>query len=194
VELPDLDQLVGDSDAPRADLHFPDPVLRDPGLAERFLAMHLASERGAPALERDTLLSEWFGELGARGRRPVRIAGDEPALRRGCEYLQDNLPRNVTLDELAAAAGAGRHRLIRLFREGLGLPPHRFQLAQRIKLARRLLERGEAPGEAALEAGFFDQSHMHRHFRRTLGETPGSYAAAFERGRTNVQDGGPRGG
>jgi AraC-like DNA-binding protein len=38
-----------------------------------------------------------------------------------------------------------------------------------------MLERGIAISEVAQATGFFDQSHLHRHFRRTLGMTPGSY-------------------
>jgi AraC-like DNA-binding protein len=72
-----------------------------------------------------------------------------------------------------------RHRLTRLFRAAYGLPPHRS--------ARRLLERGVAPGEVAQQTGFVDQSHLHRHFTRTLGITPGAYAAAL---RSDVQDAG----
>jgi AraC-like DNA-binding protein len=97
----------------------------------------------------------------------------------------DDLARNLTLSEVAAAAGVSRHRLTRLFRAAYGLPPHRFVLAQRIRAARRLLERGVAPAEAAAQTGFFDQSHLHRHFTRTLGMTPGAYAAAL---RSDVQD------
>jgi len=87
--------------------------------------------------------------------------------------------------ELAAAARVSRHRLTRLFRAAYGLPPHRFVLAQRIRAARRLLERGTAPAEVAAQTGFFDQSHLHRHFTRTLGMTPAAYAAAL---RSDVQD------
>jgi AraC-like DNA-binding protein len=35
--------------------------------------------------------------------------------------------------------------------------------------------------EAALEAGFSDQSHMTRLFRRTFGISPGAYAATLAR-------------
>jgi AraC-like DNA-binding protein len=82
----------------------------------------------------------------------------------------------VTLDELERATGASRHRLSRLFRAAYGMPPHRFQLAQRIRLARRMLERGMAVAEVAQATGFFDQSHLHRHFHATLGMTPARYA------------------
>jgi AraC-like DNA-binding protein len=60
-------------------------------------------------------------------------------------------------------------------------------LAQRIRAARRLLERGTPAAEAAARTGFFDQSHLHRHFTRTLGMTPAAYAAAL---RSDVQDAG----
>nr|WP_310206490.1 helix-turn-helix domain-containing protein [Paenarthrobacter nitroguajacolicus] len=43
--------------------------------------------------------------------------------------------------------------------------------------ARRLLLDGRPAAEAAVEAGFHDQSHLTRHFRRVLGTTPGAFAA-----------------
>ena len=89
--------------------------------------------------------------------------------------IADQPERNTSLDELAVTAGVGKFRLVRLFRERTGLSPHAFQLASRVRLARRLLERGEPIAEAALAAGFTDQSHLHRHFRRTLGFTPAQY-------------------
>ena len=86
----------------------------------------------------------------------------------------------MTLAELARAAGVSRHRLSRLFRAAYGMPPHRFQLARRLERARRLLEHGVPVAEAALTTGFFDQSHLHRHFRPTLGMTPGQYAQMYK--------------
>jgi transcriptional regulator GlxA family with amidase domain len=93
-----------------------------------------------------------------------------------CEFLHDELANNVTLDELERAAGVSRHRLSRMFRTAYDMPPHRFQLAHRIRIARQMLERGVAISEVAQATGFFDQSHLHGHFRRTLGMTPASYA------------------
>jgi transcriptional regulator GlxA family with amidase domain len=59
------------------------------------------------------------------------------------------------------------------------MPPHRYQLAQRIRLARRLLERGVPIAQVAALTGFADQSHLHRHFVRGLDLTPGEYARRF---------------
>jgi AraC-like DNA-binding protein len=65
--------------------------------------------------------------------------------------------------------------LVRLFRERTGLPPHALQVAHRIRAARRLLEAGQTIAAAAAATGFVDQSHLHRHFQRSLGVTPGEY-------------------
>ena len=104
---------------------------------------------------------------------------DDKALRLARDYLADRPERNISLDELATAAGIGKFRLIRLIRQRTGLPPHALQLAHRIRNARRLLEAGETITEAAAAAGFADQSHLHRHFLRSLGVTPAEYQQRF---------------
>ncbi len=187
LELPAIDAIVREPDEMGRDLAFPRPRVRDARLAQRFVALHAGLERPAWALERDVALSEWLTDLADRRAEPLaaRAARRDPALRRACELLGDDLAANLTLDQLAAAAGVSRHRLTRLFRAAYGLPPHRFALAQRVRAARRLLERGVAVADVAQQTGFFDQSHLHRHFRRTLGMTPARYA---ELARSDVQD------
>jgi AraC-like DNA-binding protein len=52
--------------------------------------------------------------------------------------------------------------------------------SRRIDLARGLLLDGMPPSLAAAEAGFYDQSHLTRHFRHVLGTSPGRYARSGE--------------
>jgi AraC-like DNA-binding protein len=188
LEVPAIEDVVRDPEGAGGDVEFESVRVRDHALGQRFLSLHLALEAPSWALERDTLLAECLRDLTAAPPGPLatsRAARRDPALRRACELLADDLAGNLTLQALAAAAGVSRHRLTRLFRAAYGLPPHRFQLAQRIRVARRLLERGVAAGDVAQQTGFFDQSHLHRHFRRTLGMTPARYAGAV---RSDVQD------
>jgi AraC-like DNA-binding protein len=181
VEVADLTQLASDTESdPLSDVAFPEPVLADPGLATSFLRLHVALEAPVTRLEQDERLAEWLHSVierasAVRVSRPVRTPRDDRALRLACDYLGDRPERNVGLDELAAAAGIDKFRLIRLFRERTGLPPHALQVAHRVRAARRLLEAGETIAAAAAATGFTDQSHLHRHFRRSLGLTPGEY-------------------
>jgi AraC-like DNA-binding protein len=181
VEVADLRALASDPEAdPLADVAFPQPVVSAPDLAGGFLRLHAALAAPSSRLEREERLSEWLHAIIARaapGRqeRSRLTTRDDRALRLACEYLADRPERNVGLDELAAVAGVGKFRLIRLFRERTGLPPHALQVAHRLRAARRLLEAGETIAGAAAATGFTDQSHLHRLFRRSLGVTPGEY-------------------
>ena len=135
VELAALEEIVRDPDGAGHDLALAlaTPRLRDRRLAEGFLALHATLEAPAWALDRDVALGEWLRELVAAPDAPVdvRAARRDPAVRRACELLNDDLAANLTLAQLADAAGVSRHRLTRRFRAAYGLPPHRFALAQR---------------------------------------------------------------
>jgi AraC-like DNA-binding protein len=159
---------------------FPEPVVSDAELVRGFLRLHAALEAPMTRLERDERLTGWLRALIERSsatrlpRLPLSPRNDR-ALRRACEYLADRPERNVGLDELADNAGIDKFRLVHLFRERIGLPPHALQIAHRIRNARRLLEAGQTVAATAAATGFADQSHLHRHFQRTLGLTPGEY-------------------
>jgi AraC-like DNA-binding protein len=186
VEAYDLAVLVGEPDTDRtglpADISFPEPVVSDAALVDRFRTVHTAlAAPTATLLARDEAVTHLLRALVRRagstaGRtRPRSRRRDDRALRTALDYLAERPDRNVGLDELAAVAGVGRARLIDAFREGTGLAPHAFQLAYRVRAARRLLEGGATISAAAAATGFVDQSHLHRHFQRSLGITPGEY-------------------
>jgi AraC-like DNA-binding protein len=159
-----------------AERAFPDPLVHDPTLARRFVSLHRASGAEAPAFELQTELTSFLGEL--FGPPPERDI-DRTTVLRVAAQLRDDLAVNVSLDELARAANTSKFHLVRQFRAVTGVPPHTYQIGLRVKLARRLLERGMPVADVAARAGFTDQSHLHRHFRSRLGITPGRYARAF---------------
>lgn len=185
VEAAGLHALGGDEEtAALVNVAFPEPVLAEPELARDFLRLHAALEAPTTRLERDEQLAEWLRTLierfsTARCPRAAFTPRDDRALRLACDYLGDRPERNVGLDELATAAGIGKFRLIRLFRERTGLPPHALHIAHRIRAARRFLEAGEGIVATATATGFADQSHLHRHFQRSLGVTPAQCQQRF---------------
>lgn len=190
IELPDLRAAAADEGTALQDLDFPDPKVGDRRLAVCFVALHHLVERSASALEQQSQLYAFLQDLAdlspAGNARARPMARDTPAVRRACEHLRADVTRNVTLDELAAVAGTSKYRLVRQFRMGFGVPPHAFQISQRIVLARRLIEQGMPLANVAGAAGFVDQSHLHRHFHPTLGMTPAQYARAIGHDRIDL--------
>jgi AraC-like DNA-binding protein len=190
LEPPSIADQFRDLELAPRPIDIPHPVIGEPALSAQFISVHrLFEHASASRLARESALAEYvtalFAHVGyARPSSVSRIrALRDPALLRACELLVAHPTHNISLDELVHAARIPRFRLLRLFRAAFGAPPHRYQIGQRIKLARRLLERGTAPSQVAATTGFADQAHMHRHFVRTLGITPKQYADAF-RART----------
>ena len=77
--------------------------------------------------------------------------------------------------------GLSRIQLLRAFAQATGLTPHAYLIQRRVQLARRLLRGGASLAEASAEAGFADQSHLHRVFLARHGYTPGAYARSLRR-------------
>ena len=105
------------------------------------------------------------------------VAAPLRALAEARERLADDDLPPPSLGALAARAGVSRYRFLRAFAAAYGLPPHAWAAQHRLARAERLLAQGHAPAEAALAAGFADQSHLTRALRRFRGYTPGQLAA-----------------
>lgn len=105
---------------------------------------------------------------GRRGRRAdlARVRG----------LLDARFADPQPLTDLARRAGLHPVSLVRLFREEYGLPPRAYLIERRIEEAQRLLAMNVSVAEVADRVGFFDQSHLHRHFKRRVGLTPLAYA------------------
>jgi AraC family transcriptional regulator len=151
-------------------------------LAWRLAGELRASDAAAP------LAAEGFAlELLAattREARPERSPGRPPAwLRSAEELLRARLADRIGLGELAEAVGVHPTYLARAFRVHYGLSVGEYGRRLRLAWAAAELARGEKPlVEIAASAGFADQSHFTRVFRRHVGTTPARYRERAQSG------------
>ncbi|VWC71794.1 AraC family transcriptional regulator [Burkholderia lata] len=101
-----------------------------------------------------------------------------PAIEDVLRMIDASFAQPLNLDTLAAVAGLSVSRFTARFRGETGLSPHRYLCLVRVQRAQDLLRAGLAPSVVATDVGFFDQSHLCRHFRRVLGITPRDFVAA----------------
>lgn len=90
------------------------------------------------------------------------------------QRIRDEYRSPPGLDELAREAGVHRSHLARCFRRYYRRTIGDLVRELRVGWAKERLLRGAPLAETAIEAGFADQSHMNRWFRRLLGRLPGS--------------------
>jgi AraC-like DNA-binding protein len=103
------------------------------------------------------------------------------AIGRAKDHIEENYSERINLEDLAVIAELSVFRFATVFRREVGLPPHRYLCQVRAQHAQRLLREGVSPAIAASEAGFFDQSHLSRHFKNIFGITPGQYQSAVRK-------------
>lgn len=159
---------------------FPAPVVDDPALLEHWRALHQVIIDGGDRLEKETLLVQGLADLIARHAELGDVkepAGNDEAVRKAKEHLASNLSEKVSLDDLTAVAHLSRYHLLRVFQTATGLPPHAYQNQLRVDLGKQLLAEGMPISQAAVEAGFVDQSHFSRVFKQYTGATPRQYQA-----------------
>ena len=172
-------------------IRFRDAVINDPDMFAALHAAHRTMEQSADALARSSALFTTLRSFCARyasPRLPVERPGSA-AIRidRARSMLLDRLDENVTLEELAHAAGLSAFHLLRSFEQRYGLPPHLYRIQQRVGAARVKLASGSAIADVAASTGFTDQSHLTRWFKRFVGTTPAAYRAGLAN-RNRVQD------
>jgi transcriptional regulator GlxA family with amidase domain len=96
------------------------------------------------------------------------------------EWMQRNLDRFVTVDQLAGLAAMSPRTFARRFVQETGTTPQRWLLGQRVLLAQQLLEETDETVDVIAErAGFGNPATFRHHFRTWRATTPQAYRRAF---------------
>lgn len=126
---------------------------------------------GAPPDAGAALLDAWLAELLDVGDGYATFASALGALADGA----------ATVDDAARAAGVSVRQVERAFGRHLGVPPKMVARIQRFQGVLRALMRdpGVPLADVAAAAGYFDQAHMIRDFRRFSGGVPRGYRGYY---------------
>ena len=96
------------------------------------------------------------------------------------EYIGANAHTNMNLDTIAAEFFITKQHLCYIFKKTTGLGIGEYLTAQRLIRACQLLREGKSVQVAGEEAGFRNNSHFIRTFKKVLGTSPGKYSAGYK--------------
>lgn len=160
---------------------FSQNVIRDQEAACCFRTLHRLVMEHDSGFEKEeclllllSLLIQRYGRPFAQG---VPECGEE--IGRVCAFLEEHYAQRITLEQLCRCAGMSKSTLLRAFTRTKGVTPYRYLENIRVGAAKRLLEQGASPMQAAMETGFSDQSHFTNYFSRFIGLAPGAYGEIF---------------
>lgn len=127
-----------------------------------------------------TTLAVLLARHGAEGGQTLDCCkeGVPESVERACVFINDMAREDISLDDIAGAAGLSRYHFLRVFSSSQGITPHSYLLQRRLQLARESLRSGVSIADAAYDARFADQSHFSRRFKTAYGITPKQYQRA----------------
>lgn len=137
--------------------------------ADRGVDCRLAIEEGVQSVLGAAFVRHGRAELRPPGRETRAVTELRERIAAAVEE-----GTSLSLGDLAAAIGLHPSYLVRSVRRSTGLTPHALVIQRRVGRARDLLGQGMPAAQAVITAGFSDQAHMIRMFRRQFGVTPGA--------------------
>lgn len=154
----------------------PYPLLAETRLFDELLHLHALMGSSAPPAHKRSCFCSALACIAGHKQPAANFPpiSRQPALEALRRHLELHASERLTLDDMTAIACMGKFRLLRAFARMTGATPYRYLESARVNRAQELLEQGLPTAQAALEAGFADQSHLVRAFRTRLGVTPGA--------------------
>ena len=165
------------TDAPGMHCLRPDERLREPLRATLSRMEEALDDDGFGAdILRNTLLlqllvfvNRLIPESPARTRRPNVY---DEKIEKTLSYINENLDRELTVEQLAERIYLSRYHFMRLFKEQTGSTVHAYIRRKRLLRAAKLIRSGVPVSRVAAETGYADYSAFYRAFRDCFGASP----------------------
>lgn len=109
-------------------------------------------------------------------------------IEKACDFMEQRFADRIYLDQICHYAGLSKSALLRAFTKSKGVTPYSYLENIRIGKAKKLLEQGVPPIEAAMQTGFSDQSHFTNYFNRFIGLAPGLYRDIFSEKKSTKEE------
>ncbi len=156
-------------------------VIRDQErLYREFLSVFDLLQSGTSSEEKESALYAFLAKLltdyAQRGYTPGK-PDNPPLVTHLKAYIEKHFRELLSLERLSDDTGYSPFYLHNVFTRSMGISPRDFQMQKRIDHSKTLLRQGISLIDAGLEAGFSDQSHFTRCFKKITGITPGRYIA-----------------
>jgi AraC family transcriptional regulator len=147
--------------------------------ARRELERDHEAAKASLATASSILQSEIERRSRAKGARSGALAAWQIA--RVSAFIDENLHRTIHAKDLSAVVQRSKAYFSRSFKQAFGETPHAYVVRRRLQRASHLMVTSSASlTEIALSAGFSDQAHLCRLFRRAFGQSPSSWRRDLE--------------
>ena len=109
--------------------------------------------------------------------KETELRSVNPVIREALQYINENITRQITLEELADHLHLTKGHICKLFTNHLNTSPKQFILSQKLLMAKKDLYAGSKVTEVCTKYSFSDYSGFYRHYMHRYGHKPSDTAA-----------------
>jgi len=158
--------------------YFKELIVEDQQLLEEIKQFHELAEYNKDDANTKLIwqrIKEKLLSISEPGKNTEEALLYKPGIKKAKEYICANCKSQLLLSDVAKMVNMSEFYFNRVFHQMIGMSPYAYLLFCRVKKSQEILLGGESVTSSAYEAGFFDQSHFIRLFRKHTGVTPGSF-------------------
>jgi AraC-like DNA-binding protein len=131
-------------------------------------------------LECESALRLYYKILNCFGKMGTRQIIPDARMKSALKIIEETLPDSIRVGQIADEIGISEDRFMHWFKEQFGIPLRQYLLWRRLHIAARLLQTGTSLTDASHAAGFSDQSHLSKTFRKMFGVPPSRFLGGNE--------------
>ncbi|MFD0678281.1 MULTISPECIES: AraC family transcriptional regulator [unclassified Paenibacillus] len=155
-------------------VRFSTPIVYDHRLEQRILSLsHAILSEKNEVLCSELLLSLTDNLI--QTNLSIDDKKDNALIRKAKDMLHANLEHVLKLEEICKELHLSKFQFIRLFKAHTGISPYQYFLNCKIERAKQLIEKNRDIYSAVAECGFFDLTHLNKHFKSVYGTTAFEY-------------------
>lgn len=174
------------------DFCFERSLIQRPHLAQKLRLLYDSFYDGSADLHQQEIFCDCMYELLSpienKKTEPVLLKEKDKRIQLLIDYMRSHYKEDISLEKLAEIACIDPFYLIRLFKKQVGICPYDYLLILRTESAKQLLRHGYKVQQAALEAGFYDASHLNRMFLKVTAASPKQFRLSKSQYRTSFID------
>ena len=141
-------------------------------LHQLFISVYMKYNNMQVEIKLIDVLSYLIKEYTSTTRNHNALFHEEKIINKSIEFINDMKGLDISLDDLSKNVNLSKYHFLRVFKKHLGITPHNYIIAHKIKRAKDMIINGESLSDTSIDVGFSDQSHFTRNFKKFYGYTP----------------------
>jgi len=153
-------------------------ILNDLDINQEFFELFNFLQNDSDVIEKELKIDIFLKNIFKKNideKKFLKINGTSKLAKEFKEYIEKNISSKLTLSKISKELNVSAFHIIRVCKQNFGLSANAYIVNKRVHRAKKLISDGVDISQAAVDVGFYDQSHLTNIFKKVFAITPKAY-------------------